>query len=251
MAGALAVSWSAQAQECPDAAVLTLAGVDGERLPSNAVLRGRYVHTLPAGLAVRDADSGVAVDFVVEDAPPLDGFGGRGWVGIRAIEGAWPSGRELEVVTDDGAIAAFTVESWSDTEAPEPPVVGEAFVVQTEVDAGRVREFVIPLEKSASEPVTYEVRFAEKTGAFAGTPLRVDGSTELVFQDGPCGGEAVAHFDPTMFFIEVTAVDHAGNASRATVGQPASVKKRGCDTGGAPWFMGWIALVAARRRSRG
>lgn len=249
--GALMASGAAWGQDCPTSPVLTLSGVDGEALPANAILRGRYVHTLPSGLEIIDERTDGPVAFIVDDAPPSDGFGGRGWVGLRASDGAWPGGSSLVVRGDAGTIARFSVLDWSDTDPPDPPEVSEAFVVEREVEGGLEREFILPLERSASEPVTYEVRFAEKTGAFAGIPLRVSGDDQLVFRDGPCGGEAVAHFDPTMFYVEVVAVDHSGNTSRPTVVQPASTGKRGCATGSGAGFMAWWAVLGMRRRSRG
>jgi MYXO-CTERM domain-containing protein len=245
--GLAALLGVALGQDCPDvpSLALELPGDLGAEVPPEAALVASYVHTVPE-LMLRTA-SGARVPLGIAGAPPDDAWGGRGWVHLEPPEAGWPLG-ELSLVAGGETVSKLLVVDSADTRAPERPTLLQARSVQWQTEQGDWQALEIPLGRRPNEPVVYEVRFSSDGPSFEGDPLLAADASAIVFSDGPCGGDPAAHFEPDTFWVEVVAVDLAGNRSRPAVLEPGA-RRSGCQTATGPaGAFALLGLLGLRRR---
>jgi hypothetical protein len=162
-----------------------------------------------------------------------------------------------EVEWDDGQVDAaqtFTTVDEEDTEVPTEPEVVSVTQSHEEDEWGNWDSLLVDVQPATdANGLRYEVKISTDE-AFTSPFVRFQFARGEQFTNDPCSIDEVALLDPAGLFVEVTAIDVAGNRSDGTLSEPreeggVTTGGSGCSTSGVLGGL-WLALpvLAIRRR---
>ncbi|MEL6346999.1 MAG: hypothetical protein AAFV53_28050 [Myxococcota bacterium] len=139
----------------------------------------------------------------------------------------------VEILRDDAVedIVRFTTGTGADETAPsDPSVLDTDFQSQTD-EWGDWNTFSVDIDPSTDErtAVMYRIEIGDET--FSAPLVRYALSAQARMSDDPCNSDEAGNSDPAAVWVQVSAIDAAGNVSGSDVYEPEEETGGGEDSG--------------------